>query len=47
GLMLNTLRQAIYVAPINALLPGLMIFITSMCSNLISDSLRSAMDVKV
>jgi len=47
GLMLNTLRQAIYVAPVNALLPGLMIFVTSMCSNLISDSLRSAMDVKV
>lgn len=47
GLMLNTLRQSIYVAPLNALLPGLMIFITSMCSNLISDSLRSAMDVKV
>lgn len=47
GLMLNTLRQSIYVAPVNALLPGVMIFITSMCSNLISDSLRSAMDVKV
>jgi len=41
------LRQSIYVAPVNALLPGLMIFVTSMSSNLISDSLRSAMDVKV
>jgi peptide/nickel transport system permease protein len=47
GLMLNTLRQSIYVAPLNALLPGVMIFVTSMCSNLLSDSLRSAMDVKV
>lgn len=47
GLMLNTLRQSIYVAPLNAILPGVMIFITSMCSNLISDGLRSAMDVKV
>lgn len=47
GLMLNTLRQSIYVAPLNALLPGMMIFVTSMCSNLLSDSLRSAMDVKV
>jgi len=28
------------------LLPGLMIFITSMCFNLISDGLRSAMDVR-
>lgn len=47
GLMLNTLRQSIYIAPLNAVLPGIMIFITSMCSNLISDGLRSAMDVKV
>lgn len=47
GLMLNTLRQSIYVAPLNAVLPGVMIFITSMCSNLISDGLRGAMDVKV
>jgi peptide/nickel transport system permease protein len=47
GLMLNTLRQSIYVAPFNAVLPGVMIFVTSMCSNLISDGLRSAMDVKV
>ncbi|MFM9939755.1 MAG: ABC transporter permease [Hyphomicrobiaceae bacterium] len=47
GLMLNTLRQSIYVAPLNAILPGVMIFITSMSMNLISDSLRAAMDVKV
>lgn len=46
GLMLNTLRQAIYVAPVNAVLPGIMIFVTSMCFNLMSDGLRSAMDVK-
>jgi peptide/nickel transport system permease protein len=46
GLMLNTLRQSIYVAPLNAVLPGVMIFITSMCFNLMSDGLRSAMDVK-
>ena len=46
GLMLNTLRQAIYVAPLNAVLPGAMIFATSMCFNLMSDGLRSAMDVK-
>jgi peptide/nickel transport system permease protein len=46
GLMLNTLRQAIYVAPLNAVLPGIMIFATSMCFNLMSDGLRSAMDVK-
>lgn len=47
GLMLNTLRQSIYVAPINAALPGAMIFITGICFNLMSDGLRSAMDVKL
>jgi len=46
GLMLNTLREAIFLAPLNSLLPGFMIFITSMCFNLISDGLRSAMDVR-
>ena len=46
GLMLNTLREAIFLAPMNALLPGVMIFVTSMCFNLISDGLRSAMDVR-
>lgn len=45
GLMLNTLRQSIYVAPLNAILPGVMIFLTSICFNLISDGLRAAMDV--
>ena len=46
GLMLNTLRQAIYVNPILAALPGVMIFITSICFNLMSDGLRAAMDMK-
>ncbi|HVQ72644.1 MAG TPA: ABC transporter permease [Bradyrhizobium sp.] len=46
GLMLNALRQAIYVAPLNAVLPGIMIFVTSMCFNLMSEGLRAAMDVK-
>jgi peptide/nickel transport system permease protein len=46
GLMLNALRQAIYVAPVEAVIPGIVIFITSMCFNLMSDGLRSAMDVK-
>lgn len=46
GLMLNTLRSSIYVAPMQAILPGIMIFVTSMCFNLLSDGLRSAMDVK-
>lgn len=46
GLMLNTLRTAIYVNPLVAALPGAMIFITSISFNLFSDSLRSAMDVR-
>jgi peptide/nickel transport system permease protein len=46
GLMLNTLRTAIYVQPWVAALPGLMIFITSIAFNLLSDGLRSAMDNK-
>ncbi|CDN51282.1 ABC transporter permease [Neorhizobium galegae] len=46
GLMLNTLRTAIYNNPFVAALPGLMIFITSICFNLFSDGLRTAMDVK-
>jgi peptide/nickel transport system permease protein len=47
GVMLNALRQAIYVQPAIAALPGLMIFITSMCFNLMSDGFRGAMDVKL
>ena len=47
GLMLNNLRQAIWVNPLVAAIPGAMIFITSMCFNLMSDGLRSAMDVRI
>jgi peptide/nickel transport system permease protein len=46
GLMLNTLRTAIYTQPWVAALPGVMIFITSIAFNLLSDSLRTAMDNK-
>ena len=45
-LMLNTLRTAIYSQPLLAILPGLCIFVTSICFNLLSDGLRSAMDVR-
>jgi peptide/nickel transport system permease protein len=44
--MLSTLRAAIYVQPIVCALPGVMIFITSLSFNLVSDGLRRAMDVK-
>ncbi|EGI78061.1 ABC transporter permease [Hylemonella gracilis] len=46
GLMLNTLRTAIYTQPLVAALPGVMIFITSISFNLLSDGLRAAMDNK-
>jgi peptide/nickel transport system permease protein len=46
GLMLNTLRTAIYTQPLLCALPGLMIFITSISFNLLTDGLRSAMDIK-
>lgn len=47
GLMLSTLRQSIYVVPIVCALPGVAIFITSICFNLVSDGLRHAMDVRL
>lgn len=46
GLMLNTLRTAIYTQPVISALPGVMIFIVSLSFNLLSDGLRSAMDVQ-
>ncbi len=46
GLMLNTLRTAIYSQPVLAMLPGLCIFATSICFNMASDGLRAAMDVR-
>ena len=46
GLMLNTLRAAIFNNPVVAALPGVMIFITSICFNLLADGIRSSMDLK-
>lgn len=46
GLMLNSLRTAIYSSPLVAALPGACIFATSLCFALLSDSIRSAMDVR-
>jgi peptide/nickel transport system permease protein len=46
GLMLNTLRTAIYINPSVAALPGVMIFAVSIGFNLLSDGLRSAMDIR-
>ncbi|WP_416048262.1 ABC transporter permease [Cupriavidus basilensis] len=46
GLMLNTLRTAIYTQPLVAALPGAMIFLTSISFNLLADGIRSAMEIK-
>jgi peptide/nickel transport system permease protein len=46
GLMLSTLRQAIYVQPVVCAMPGVAILITSIAFNLVSDGLRQSMDVK-
>ncbi len=46
GLMLSTLRQSLYVNPIICAMPGAAIFVTSICFNLVSDGIRSAMDVR-
>ena len=46
GLMLNSLRSAIYSQPVIAALPGLFIFLVSLSFNLLSDGLRSAMEIK-
>ena len=47
GLMLSTLRGSIYVVPVVCALPGMAIFGTSICCNLVSDGLRAAMDVRM
>ena len=45
--MLSTLRQSIYVNPLICAVPGIAIFITSICFNLVSDGIRAAMDVRM
>lgn len=47
GYMLNSLRDTIYSAPLLTVLPGLMIFLTSVAFNTASDALREAMDMRL
>jgi peptide/nickel transport system permease protein len=44
--MLNTLRPSIYIAPVICITPGILILIASICFNLLSDGLRTSMEVK-
>ena len=46
GYMLNALRPTIYVNPGVVILPGIMIFITSIAFNTLSDAIRDSMDIK-
>ena len=47
GLMLSTLRQSIWIVPWVCAMPGVAIFVTSFCFNLVSDGMRAAMDVRM
>ena len=44
--MLNSMRGSVYHQPAVVALPGLLIFATSVVFNLLSTSLRDALDVK-
>jgi peptide/nickel transport system permease protein len=46
GAMLNNMRGSVYVAPVVVTLPGALIFVTSVAFNVLSDSLRDALDVR-
>jgi len=46
GAMLSSLRPSIYTQPAVVALPGLLIFLTSVGFNMLSTSLRDALDVK-
>jgi len=47
GFMLNSMRNSISIAMFNVMLPGFMIFLTSVCFNLASDALREATDSRL
>lgn len=47
GAMLNSLKDTIYTNPGLVAVPGLMIFIVSMCFNLVSDTIRDALDSRL
>ena len=46
GAMLNSLQASIYVRPVVVALPGFFIFVTSVAFNVLSNTLRDALDVK-
>ncbi|CAI9394717.1 ABC transporter permease [Niallia sp. JL1B1071] len=46
GIMLNNLKQQIFINPLLTIIPGLFIFITALAINLVSDGLRDALEIK-
>ncbi len=46
GAMLSSLRESIYTQPLVVALPGLFILLASVAFNVLSDSLRDALDVR-
>ncbi|WP_082899986.1 ABC transporter permease [Rhodococcus phenolicus] len=47
GYMLNSMRGALYVEPLVAMIPGIFIFLASVAFNMASDALREAMDSRL
>jgi peptide/nickel transport system permease protein len=46
GQMLNDLRQNLYTAPSLALIPAVVIFVTSIAFNVVGDGLRDVLDIR-
>jgi peptide/nickel transport system permease protein len=46
GQMLNDLRQNLYTAPSLALIPAVVIFVTSIAFNVVGDGLREVLDIR-
>jgi peptide/nickel transport system permease protein len=46
GIMLNNLKQQIFIDPVVAIIPGVFIFLTALTINLVSDGLRDALEVQ-
>lgn len=46
GIMLNNLKQQIFIDPIVTIIPGVFIFISALTINLVADGLRDALEAK-
>ncbi|WP_058300676.1 ABC transporter permease [Gorillibacterium timonense] len=46
GVMLNSIKQLVFVDPLLTIVPGIFLFLTSLCINLCADGIRDALQVK-